>query len=82
VLASRFFQEAASVGLYITCERLREVDTTALLEQALQHGEMGMGQRCTAWHGMSVENSQHTSTAQQACWNRRCSTLGLARLSA
>lgn len=38
ILQSRFFKEAHSVGLYITCERLREVDTTALLDGALQHG--------------------------------------------
>lgn len=37
ILQSRFFKEAHSVGLYITCERLREVDTTALLDEALQH---------------------------------------------
>jgi len=39
ILQSRFFKEAHSVGLYITCERLREVDTTALLDEALQHGK-------------------------------------------
>jgi hypothetical protein len=39
VIASSFFQEARSVGLYITCKRLREVDTMALLQAALQQGE-------------------------------------------
>lgn len=38
VLQSRFFHDASSVGLYVTCERLREVDTAALLGEALQHG--------------------------------------------
>jgi hypothetical protein len=38
VINSAFFQEARSVGLYITCERLREVDTMALLQAALQLG--------------------------------------------
>lgn len=38
VVASPFFQEARSVALYITCERLREVDTMALLQAALQQG--------------------------------------------
>lgn len=39
VLQSRFFHDASSVGLYVTCERLREVDTAALLGEALQHGK-------------------------------------------
>jgi hypothetical protein len=39
VLQSCFFHDASSLGLYITCERLREVDTTALLREALQHGK-------------------------------------------
>ncbi|KAF6259827.1 5-Formyltetrahydrofolate cycloligase [Scenedesmus sp. NREL 46B-D3] len=39
VVASPFFQEARSVALYITCERLREVDTMALLQAALQQGK-------------------------------------------
>jgi ferredoxin len=38
VINSALFQEARSVGLYITCERLREVDTMALLQAALQQG--------------------------------------------
>jgi hypothetical protein len=39
VIGSSFFGEARSVGLYITCERLREVDTMALLTAALQQGD-------------------------------------------
>jgi hypothetical protein len=46
VINSAFFQEARSVGLYITCERLREVDTMALLQAALQQGV----QHCMQWH--------------------------------
>jgi hypothetical protein len=42
VLQCRFFRDAASVGLYITCERLREVDTMTLLRQALQSGVWGL----------------------------------------
>eukprot|EP00775_Hariotina_reticulata_P011916 gene11916-12060_t len=36
---SVFFQRAHSVGLYVTCERLREVDTMAVLQAALQQGK-------------------------------------------
>uniref|UniRef100_A0A383V9D9 5-formyltetrahydrofolate cyclo-ligase n=1 Tax=Tetradesmus obliquus TaxID=3088 RepID=A0A383V9D9_TETOB len=39
VIASSFFRQARSVALYITCERLREVDTMALLQAALQQGK-------------------------------------------
>lgn len=42
VIASSFFQAARSVGLYITCERLREVDTMTLLTAALQQGKQAM----------------------------------------
>lgn len=38
VINSAFFHRAQSVGLYVTCERLREVDTMAVLQAALQQG--------------------------------------------
>ncbi|KAF8058918.1 5FCL [Scenedesmus sp. PABB004] len=38
VAASPAFRQARSVGLYVTCARLREVDTSALLRAALEQG--------------------------------------------
>lgn len=51
VIACPLFQAASSVGLYITCERLREVDTSALLAAALAAGKQlrpswGRGHAC------------------------------------
>eukprot|EP00879_Flechtneria_rotunda_P011934 GHRR01012465.1.p1 GENE.GHRR01012465.1~~GHRR01012465.1.p1 ORF type:complete len:205 (+),score=56.37 GHRR01012465.1:532-1146(+) len=39
VIASPLFQQAHSVGLYIASERLREVDTVAVLKAAMQQGK-------------------------------------------
>jgi 5-formyltetrahydrofolate cyclo-ligase len=39
VLALPAFAAASSIGIYITCERLREVDTGAVLAAALQQGK-------------------------------------------
>jgi hypothetical protein len=41
ILQSTFFQRCSSLGLYITCERLREVDTQAVLAAALEAGKPG-----------------------------------------
>lgn len=38
VMSSAFFQQARSIGLYVTCDRLREVDTMAVLQATLQQG--------------------------------------------
>lgn len=52
MLASPFFREACSLGLYITCQRLREVDTMLLLQHALQSaGELEAGCVCVCGGG-------------------------------
>lgn len=41
VLESQAFREAAVIGIYVHCAKLREVDTTRILVQALASGVVG-----------------------------------------
>ncbi len=50
VMMSPWFAAARSVGLYVTCERLREVDTSVLLAAALQDGEQQQQKQQHAAH--------------------------------
>jgi hypothetical protein len=39
VVAAPYFQQASTLGIYVHCAKLREVDTSPLLEAALQAGK-------------------------------------------
>lgn len=37
VINAKFFQQAKNLAIYVHCAKLREVDTTAILENAMHH---------------------------------------------
>lgn len=39
VVHSQFFQQAKSVGIYLHCTKLREVDTTPIVSAAVEAGK-------------------------------------------
>jgi hypothetical protein len=39
VLCSPYFKQCKRIGMYVTCEKLREVDTTKILKAALEQGK-------------------------------------------
>ena len=43
VLALQEYQEAKTIGIYLHCSKLREVDTTAILDDAQRQGAVGGG---------------------------------------
>lgn len=66
VLQSCFFHDASSMGLYITCERLREVDTAALLSEALQHGACVCVGGSPCWHKQTLLSGKDLNPAAHA----------------